>query len=115
MGGKFNPFASKQEEVLRRHLVPTPAKARKLLAKYERKRPCVWVEIPDLESPDAQRQLEALDGSVTAVVFLTGTPALLLPDPLPPILDQLIRRFWNEFKKVHLIQLGEAEADEDDD
>jgi len=48
MSGKFNPFHSKQTEVLRIRTVTTRNKALKVLEKLQRKKPCVWAEIQGL-------------------------------------------------------------------
>jgi len=111
MSGRFNPFQSRQQEVLRPHQVSDATKARKLLAKLQRKRPCVWVEISSLEAPPSVHQLHELDGATSAVVFLNQRPAVPLADPLPPVLDELIRRLWKNFNKLYLIQFGETELE----
>jgi hypothetical protein len=109
MSGRFNPFQSKRQEVLRTHTVPDAGKARKLLAKFQRKRPCVWLEIPNPEEPAAVSQLETLDGATSVVLFLNGAAVTPLPDPLPPALDALVTRLWKNFNKLYLLRLGEVE------
>ena len=108
MSGRFNPFQSKQQEVLRMHLVPDEGKARKLLAKFQRKRSCVWVQIRRPGDEAAVRQLEALDGTTSVVLFCADMSVTDALEPLPPVLDALVTRLWKNFNKLYLIRLGES-------
>ena len=68
MAGKFNPFQSKKEEVVRRHQVDSRKKALKILQKLERKRPYIWAEIESTAGPDAERKLNKLSGEVSVAL-----------------------------------------------
>jgi len=110
MSGRFNPFQSKQQEVFRPHFVADAGKARKLLAKCQKKRPCVWAEVTSLETPEASTVIEGLNGETSVVLFLnTGGPTPV-PSPLPPVLDALVGRLWNNFNKLYLALLGTGDA-----
>ena len=109
MSGRFNPFQSKQQEVVRPHRAANENKARKLLAKFQRKRPCVWVEVPNLEDPAAVAKIEGLDGAMSVVLFLNTGSSTPVPDPLPPVLDALVTRLWKNFNKLYFVLLGDSE------
>jgi len=109
MSGGFNPFGTKQQEVLRTRAVPDEGKARKLLAKLQRKRPCRWVQVPKLEDPAAAQTLEALDGQTSVVLFLSDPSPAPVPESLPPLLEALIARLWKHFNRLYLVRLGEGE------
>ena len=104
MGGKFNPFQSKQAEVVRIHTVANRKKALKVFGKLQRKRPCVWAEIKDTANPAAEQTLNQLDGETSVVLFINAIanePVLTTPTP---VLDALITRLWKHFNKLHIIQ-----------
>lgn len=105
MSGKFSPFQSKASEVLRDRTVTDPDQARKAFAKAQRKRPCVWAEIPSLSDPAAERVLGALTGEIGVVLFVASVNDPQLPNPLPPALDALISRLWKNFNKLWLVRL----------
>ena len=100
MGGKFNPFQSKQAEVVRMHAVANRKKALKVFGKLQRKRPYVWAEIQDTANPAAEQTLSQLDGETSVALFI-NEPVLTTPTPA---LDALITRLWKHFNKLHIIQ-----------
>jgi hypothetical protein len=104
MGGKFNPFQSKQAEVVRMHAVANRKKALKVFGKLQRKRPYVWAEIQDTANPAAEQTLSQLDGETSVALFINAIanePVLTTPTPA---LDALITRLWKHFNKLHIIQ-----------
>jgi hypothetical protein len=105
MSGKFNPFQSRESEVLREQTVTSRDQARKAFAKVRRKRPCLWSEIPSLSDPAADPILAALTGETCVLLFVTSAPNPRLPNPLPPALDALVSRLWKNFNKLWLIHL----------
>ena len=107
MSGRFNPFQSKQQEVLRPHWVTDEKQARKLLAKCERKRPCIWVEVADLAAPASIQEIDQLDGATSVVLFFNSAATGSVPDPLPGPLDALVTRLWKHFNKLYLLLRGE--------
>ena len=119
MSGKFNPFHSKQTEVLRIHSVTTRDQALKRFEKLQRKKPCVWAEIQGFTDPGAEQTLNGLDGETNVVLFIAAILDKPIEPPLPPAVDALVTRLWKSFKKLYLIQriepLGEGAPEAEDD
>jgi hypothetical protein len=104
MSGKFNPFQSRQAEVLRTHTVSKRTKALKIFEKLQLKRPYVWVEIPDTVDSAVEQKLNELNGETSVALFIeeiSDKPVWISP---PPVLDALIDRLWKHFNKLHIIQ-----------
>jgi signal recognition particle GTPase len=104
MSGKFNPFQSKQAEVVRTHTVSKQTKALKIFEKLQRKRPYVWVETLDIVDPAAEQKLNELNGETSVALFIeaiSDKPIWISPRP---VLDALINRLWKHFNKLHIIQ-----------
>ena len=108
MSGKFNPFHSKQTEVLRIRTVTTRTKALKVFEKLQRKKPCVWAEIQGFTDSGAEQTLNGLDGETNVVLFIDAILDKPIEAPLPPALDALVTRLWKTFHKLHVIQRVES-------
>ena len=109
MSGKFNPFQSKQAEVMRTHTVTKRTKALKIFDKLQLKRPYVWVEIQDMVGPAAEQKLSELNGETSVALFIdviSDKPIWISP---LPVLEALIDRLWKHFNKLHIIQKVEKE------
>ncbi len=109
MGGKFNPFQSKKDEVIRTHAVPNRADAEKLFEKLQRKRPYVWAEIQDLTGPAAAHTLDGLSGESSVALYVDSDEDPCALAKLPSALDELVTRLWKNFNKLHIIWKARAD------
>ena len=111
MPGKFNPFQSKQAEVMRTHNVGGREKALKIFEKLQRKRPYVWIEVEAIATAAAEQKLNELTGETSVALFVNAMTRHDLAAVLTPALDALVVRLWKSFNKLHIIQRVEKSGE----
>ena len=117
MGGKFNPFQSRQSEVVRTHTVARRTKAMRIFEKVQRKRACDWLEVQDINDPAAEQKLNELSGETSVALFIEAAALRPAETIARPAVDALITRLWKNFNKLYLIQRvegAEESASEDE-